>query len=328
MSFELAIPLQSELGSEYDLQRNFGVEFRRATMQHALAGAPISECRKTNWGSFDGGCGVYHGFFPLAELMDMVSSPRHHPELFLDALQNLVKVESPTVWIPASATTRTYDLVRFVKPNANIFQTDICKTPIAALGLAYPKDIQKGILLGGQMDVLKADFMNQFDTIVTDAFLTRFLGDDKKKVLQRFYRALKPGGVLLTTVRIPKSTDTGGGQVRETESEESMSFVSKVVEGYRALLDRTGRPANRPYHSIDELEKAAQAYQATMKSGHEREDADLIACGWMPKLASVPNMGAVNFALMDAGFETSYTRISGDVYDITTRKYLQIAAIK
>lgn len=328
MGLENIIPLQSELGKAYESQRNLKNELRIATVQRDMATAGISSCSEVAWQSFGESCETYHSFFPTAEILDMVSSPRHHPELFIDTLQGNVKKEKPLIWIPATAIPRIYDMARFALPNAGIFVTDLCKTPVVSIALSYQADVLKKLFGGRDLNLLEAEFDQDFDAILVDALLTRFNSYDRMSALKVFYRALKPGGLLLTTVRIPKQGDDEQKQISEKETDESSSFSDKVVEAYRQTVKAAGNPDMIPYPSEDGLRADANEYRSKMKSSHARNPKDTIYAEWMPLLNHVPNMGAINFEIMEAGFTTSHNRISKDVYDITTRKYLQIAAIK
>lgn len=327
MAGENIIPTETSLGGVYEMQRNLTVEFGEAKLQRVLARADVSTCRETKWGSFDGGCEVYHELFYTAEILNKVSSPRHHPELFLDALSAIVTVDSPMIWIPAAATPRTYDMMRFVKPKATAVATDLCVTPIATLGISRAKDMGNNLLFGQRMNVFDSPFHSMFDVIAIDAFLTRFNRDDRFSVSKILYKALKPGGVLLTTMRIPQFDETADGQMLERETAESASYVDGVVEAYQALSPKVGNK-NMPYETEQELRADATYYRNTMKSAHAIENGYILERELMMKLERVPNATAINMMLIEAGFETVSSRISKPVYDVTTRQYLQIAAIK
>ena len=328
MSLENPIPTTSELAPAYERHRSLRTELRMATIQREMATSEVSSCREIAWQSFGESCETYHSFFPTAEILGLVSSPRHHPELFIDTLKNSVKSEKPLVWIPATATPRLYDMTRFALPNAGILVTDICKTPVVSIALSFQNDVNRKQLAGRDLNLLEAEFDKTFDAIVVDALLTRFNSYDRIKALRVFYRALKPDGVLLTTVRIPKEGEDEQKQTTEKESDESLDFVDKVIETYRETVKSAGNPDMIPYPSEDYLRADANEYRSKMKSNHARNSKDRIYAQWMPLLNYVPNMGAINMEIMNVGFMTSHNRISREVYDISTRKYLQIAAIK
>ncbi|MDO8609057.1 MAG: hypothetical protein Q7R95_00775, partial [bacterium] len=242
MANENILAANTELGFKYEIQRDLIREFQIAFRQKSFAQTEISTCGDTGFASFGGSCVTYHGLFPTLEMLNMASSARHNPELFLQSLANHFPGNSPVVWIPAAATPRLYDMIRFVKPDALVFNTDICATPVCTIPFSNPKDIERGVYAGYVLDVLKSPFAELFDVIATDAFLTRFSKEDRVKVLQIFYKALKPGGVLLTTVRNPKVGESSPLQLTEIENKDSHNYSEKVLIAYRKLVRRAGNP--------------------------------------------------------------------------------------
>ena len=328
---------ESILFEGYLKQRDMGVELFWSSVQKSIAGGPNSPCKSSvQWTSAtDEGCSLYHRYFPTAEILEMVSSPIHHPELYLDFLRRLVPQDKPNILIPASATPRTYDMVRWAKPQANVLVTDLCVSPVLALGNIFHDDIREGVLKSTQLDILRAQYENKFDAIVTDAFITRFVGGKKREVLQILYKALKPGGVLLTTVRVPKQDEGEMGQVLEKLSFESGSYPLKVRRAYEELLKKHGKKNSEyiPY-TPEEIEQDALSYQRSMKSSHGREEEEAFGITLLPQLAALPGAAAYGQILTlspergGIGFIKTEIKKSQPVYDITTREYLQIAAIK
>lgn len=323
---------ESQLWPEYLKSRDLQEELFRAKLQRQTAMGANSPCLTTaKWSSFsaeDTGCQTYHAFFPTAELLNMVSSPIHHPELYLDKLRQKVTTDSPFIWIPAFATPRTYDLVHFAKPNTKVLATDLCTSPVISLGLLYPEAVAKNHLYSERLNVFDAIGKipaNFFDAIVTDAFISRFKGDEKLKVLAILFQALKPGGSLFTTIRMPKITEKVSGQSLEGSS-EATAYQEKVIIAYQRLTEGL-KKTDLPYTDPEELKKDAQKYMATMKSSHNLEEADLVVAAWMPQLSQLPGSG-IGMTLSQIGFSQTDIKISQPVYDITIRTYLQICATK
>lgn len=328
---------ESKLYKDYLFQRDIKFELLWSTVQKSIAGGTNSPCRQTRkWTGSDEDCNLYHKFFPAAELLDMVSSPIHHPELYLDALNKHVLKEDAQIWIPAFASPRTYDMARWVKPKSIITATDLCVSPPLALGNIYRGDLDSGLLIPGQLNILDAKFENKFDAILTDAFITRFTGEDKKRVLRILYKALKPGGVLLTTVRIPGGENASReAQLLERLDAESQNYPRKVRKAYESFLTSHQIPKDTilPY-TPDGIETDAGLYQLSMRSSHKEEPDEHLGGALLPKLEEM--RGTAGYMLLlgsppekgGIGFIQTHINKSQQVYDITTRQYLQIAAIK
>lgn len=330
---QLELHPESQLWPEYLKSRDLRKELFWAKLQRETAVGQKSPCLSaTRWSSFsavDTGCQTYHAFFPIAEELNMVSSPIHHPELYLDRLREKVTSDSPFIWIPAFATPRTYDLVIFAKPDARIVATDLCASPVLSLGLLYPEAVTKKRLIADKLNIFDAIGKmpaNFFEAIVTDAFLTRFQNDEKLKVLQIFLQALKPGGSLFTTVRMPKTTETISGQDIEQPNHEAMAYPEKVIDAYQKLTAGF-KNTDLPYPNSAELKRDAIKYTETMKSCHQLEEADLMVTAWMPQLGQLPGSG-IGLVLSQIGFSRIDIKRSGTVFDITNREYLQICATK
>lgn len=328
---------ESALFKDYLKQRDFGVELFWSSVQKNISGGINSPCKSsTRWTSAtDEGCGLYHRYFPTAEMLEMVSSPIHHPELYLDSLRKFVPQEDVAIWIPAFATPRTYDMVRWAKPQAKVLATDLCVSPVLALGNIFHDDLKDGLLEGRQLDILTAQYENKFDAIVTDAFITRFTGEMKRKVLHILYRALKPGGVLLTTVRVPKQGEEKMEQLLEKLTIESEDYPQKVRKAYERLLKGYGnKNAEFIPYTPEEIKQDAFGYQNSMRSSHGKEEEESLGVALLPQLATLPGAAAYGQILTlpseqgGIGFTKTEIKKSQPVYDITTREYLQIAAIK
>lgn len=324
---------EREMANEYEKKRNIEEELYWATVQRSIANGQRSPCLTTiHWGSFDDkdkGCSVYHSFFSIAEILGLVSSPRHHLRLYLDQLKTQVLKPDPHIWIPAAATPRTYDMVRFAQPGAHILATDLCGSPLLALGNIFAGDISNGLLKTNRLNVLDFTTKDQFDAIAVDAFITRFSDEDKMRVLKIFFEALKKGGVLLTTVRIPNSNEKDQVQLVERETFESSQFVDRVVAEYIKLISKYPKLKDGlPYTEIDRLREDAIAYRKTMSSSHAVGPDEPLLATWMPKTGDVLNMNTMGVLLSQIGFTTTNIHISEPIFDITNRQYLQICAIK
>lgn len=164
---------------------------------------------------------------------------------------------------------------------------------------------------------------------MTDAFLTRFSPKDKIKVLQIFFNSLKPGGMLLTTVRMPKKEETVIGQQKEADDELRKRFPGAVIDEYRRLAINS---KIKPYENDDDLLFDAISYANTMSSNHARPKEDKFMRVWMPQTDALPGNG-IGYLLVSKegkiGFEQAQAlRSPNIVTDITPREYLLIKASK
>lgn len=164
-------------------------------------------------------CSWYHGVWQYLRLFNMVSSPRWHPEFYFGALQKqLGEAGGRRVLITGTADYGTLAFVLAAaeqhRDDLDIHVIDKCPTPLFACRW-YAKRMGVEIKLH-PMDLLEGKtedcpFDKPFDVIVTDAFLTRFAPEKSAKVLRRWAGMLRPGGTVITTVRLhPRNGELQG----------------------------------------------------------------------------------------------------------------------
>jgi len=155
------------------------------------------------------GCAWYHGVWQYLRLFNMVSSPNWHARFYEENLRRELHARArPRALITGAADygTLAYVLAAADRPeNLDIHVVDLCHTPLLAnrwLGSRH----------GIEVGIHAVDFLRQgenlasdpgpFDLVVSDAFLTRFAPADAKRIVANWRRVLRPGGAVITTVRL------------------------------------------------------------------------------------------------------------------------------
>jgi SAM-dependent methyltransferase len=181
------------------------------------------------------GCAWYHGTWQYLRLFGLASNPGWHDQFYRLHLPAAVKKalrSRDTVRLLISGTA-DYLLLAYVlkavdgleaRERVSINVMNMCPTPLMACRW-YAK--QRGVKVAvDEMSILKApDEMNgEFDVITADAFLTKFSLEDSEQVVATWARLLRPGGRVVTTVRIhPMDSPC----IRSTEDEVS-AFVARA----------------------------------------------------------------------------------------------------
>lgn len=157
-------------------------------------------------------CSWYHGVWQYLRILDLVSTPTWHPDFYIPQLKLFAqKCDNSKILISGTAdySTLAHVLWAFDKAQkrCDVTVLDLCQTPLI-LCQWYARRVKHRI------NTVKADILtfrseDLYDAIVTDAFLTRFPKQKRSKVIECWSRLLKPGGRVVTTVRIEDSSATG-----------------------------------------------------------------------------------------------------------------------
>jgi SAM-dependent methyltransferase len=165
-------------------------------------------------------CSWYHGVWQYLRLFDMVSSPSWHSSFYERWLATSLAGEGRRRVLITGAAD--YSLLAYViaaarvsgKLGAGLLEAhvmDLCATPLNACRW-YADRFDLGVrlheadILGDAASLLRRvrgdGPSGEFDLIATDAFLTRFSRDDVGRVLDNWRALLRPGGHVVTTVRL------------------------------------------------------------------------------------------------------------------------------
>ena len=150
-------------------------------------------------------CRWYHKAWQYLRILDLVSTPSWHPEFYLGhMIQGIDPKKHYQILISGTADYSTLAYVyEAFKKNTRVFNIsvlDLCQTPlILCKWYAASHNFRINTF---QRNILELDEGENFDYIVTDAFLTRFDDETKKSIVNKWYRLLNPGGKVVTTIRI------------------------------------------------------------------------------------------------------------------------------
>ena len=164
--------------------------------------APIL-CRGSQIAEDD--CSWYHSIWQYLRLFNMVSTPTWHADFYFNSLTSAVRgVASPRILISGTAD---YSMLAHaiwalgaLTSASRITVVDLCETPLL-LCKWYAKFVGAPVETVNT-DILRFQPTELFDVIVTDAFLTRFSAAARLKIVQKWTTMLRPGGTIITTVRI------------------------------------------------------------------------------------------------------------------------------
>jgi len=204
------------------------------------------------------GCDWYHGTWQFLRLMDLVSTPSWHHDFYRAELDAAISRGASSVLVSGTADYSVFAYVVDAFSRAgitgNIRVVDLCHTPLFACQW-YAKRV------GTEFEPISEDVLayssrnaDEFDIIVTDAFLTRFELAQFKTVLQAWDVALRPGGTVITTIRAHDESQSG-------------VTAEEAINGFRdRSLVRWRRWENFVGISREEIATRAETYARRMVS--------------------------------------------------------------
>jgi SAM-dependent methyltransferase len=206
-------------------------------------------------------CRWYHGAWQKLRLCGVVSTPSWHQSFYRSSFGGFVRPR-------AADGTPTRVLISGLADYGMLYQLlcsctlrelnschftviDQCEVPLRMVSWLDRKLATDAIALSINFkivhgDVLQAETLgeDQFDCVVSDAFLSRFADREQKlAVLSRWESLLRPGGVVLTTVRVRNGRPS-------VLVEDVERFVKRVAD----------------HGADDETQRAARTYAVNMSS--------------------------------------------------------------
>lgn len=179
-------------------------------------------------------CCWYHSAWQYLRILDVVSTPDWHSDFFRTAIAAaLPKTGRAHALICSTADygmlEHLWSVVKELSDaRIDITVVDLCPTPLRMCSW-YSKRY------GFHINYEQADALDlhrfgdsTFDLIVTDAFLTRFTGDEKKQVVSNWQRILKVSGQVVTTARIGAVEPKVVGSTQDVER-----FARRALENLR-----------------------------------------------------------------------------------------------
>ncbi|WP_420115984.1 class I SAM-dependent methyltransferase [Micromonospora sp.] len=265
---------------------------RSASMLYAMA--PMS-CTASHFDRKS--CVWYHSAWQYLRLFDMVSSPNWHATFYATQLVEAVRGGARRILISGAAD---YTMLAFVLDAAramtgrlpddlDVHALDLCETPLLACRW-YAAQVGAEVTVH-RRDITRPDQVDEladdgFDLVVTDAFLTRFDRRAVDTVLQSWSRLLRPGGRVITTVRLhpenewprrgPEPLDEDGEATEEEPQQGGQPRMTNLVDDFelrfreRAAGWRTLLPVE-----LEELSRAARRYAAQMTSNDLGDAAEV-----------------------------------------------------
>jgi len=149
-------------------------------------------------------CSWYHSVWQYLRIFNMVSTPTWHSRFYLDFLAGLAKRDFSRVLVSGTAdySMLAHLLAAFASTGRapDVTVLDLCETPLF-LCKWYGKSVGTRVSTVAA-DILQYSANETFDIVVTDAFLTRFPDAERDRLVQQWFRLLRSGGRVVTTVRI------------------------------------------------------------------------------------------------------------------------------
>jgi hypothetical protein len=178
------------------------------------------------------GCDWYHGTWQYLRLMDLVSTPSWHHDFYSSALKQELRKGARRIAITGTADysvlAYVIDSLIEVSQAAEITVLDLCHTPLFACQW-YSR--RSGIEIRTVSDDIVGFASrphHKFDILITDAFLTRFKGENLQRVLAAWNQMLEIDGSVITTVRAHSETDRG-----QTAEEAVLGFRDRASTRWR-----------------------------------------------------------------------------------------------
>jgi SAM-dependent methyltransferase len=244
-------------------------------------------------------CAWYHGVWQYLRLFDMVSSPAWHADFYHDALGTLInKRGGSRVLIYGAAD---YSMLAYLlaarggasaSDDLDIRVLGRCQTPLLSCQW-YASRVGVPVTLH-QVDIRQDDAPSQpeipeatADLIVADGFLTRFSRCEVGAVLKNWARLLRPGGAVVTTIRLhsrnswpsdgAREDGLTGDRVEEpTDSTGALTLVSDAVTDFALRLRQRADGWQRLLGTdIDDLCDAARTYALRITSNDIGDVADV-----------------------------------------------------
>jgi len=233
-------------------------------------------------------CSWYHGTWQYLRLFDMVSSPAWHAEFYGRQLRTEIH-ERRARRILISGTA-DYTTLAFVLDAAcgesgtmpddlQIHILDLCQTPL--LACQWYASRRKQSITTYQADITKLEDLaakdmptgEWYDLIVADAFLTRFDRNSAKKVVRSWFSLLRPGGRLMTTVRLHARNE----YVVQDASDPDVGGIHRVTDPTDdfelRLRERASAWRGMIPIALEDLSRAGRQYANNMTS-HDLGDED------------------------------------------------------
>jgi SAM-dependent methyltransferase len=180
-------------------------------------------------------CEWYHGSWQYLRMLGLVSTPDWHAGFYARSFQEVTSGELRDVLVSGTADYAMLHHLAKAIPRDQLQRViitilDACPTPLQVCRW-YARHFENefGLHLNlryNQRDALETGYQDEaFDMITSDAFVTRLQDADQKRLVAEWHRILKPGGRIVTTIRLSRGTEVRRISATHDEIED---FVTKV----------------------------------------------------------------------------------------------------
>jgi len=219
-------------------------------------------CSQNNWSGSESRCEWYHAAWQYCRLMGLIPSPDLHASFYAQLFNNTDNLNVYNILVSGTADYAILDhLIKSIPQNfvqkVSISILDVCRTPleICKWYAGWYEDnfnIHLNIQYA-QGNAFNTHYGNHtFDLITTYSFLSFFQADEQKKLIEEWYRILRPGGVVVTSNRISPEYGTdkiiaNEGQVNDfvrraaRHIDENQSWLRPQINTISKLADEYAR---------------------------------------------------------------------------------------
>jgi SAM-dependent methyltransferase len=240
------------------------------------------------------GCAWYHGTWPSLRALGLVATPYRHAELFDGVLREAAASGRDDVLVCGAADAAMVELVldAYTSAPPRVTVLDRCATPVR---VATEAAARAGVTVEPWVaDIVDADRPAAFDVVCTHGLLPLQPAHVRPRVIERWARLLRPGGVAVTTSSIagPEVTDP---------SVYAPEAVDAFAERARAAFAATDEVAAAlPFAGPDDIAGAARewAARAVVHPVHDPDElrAAFVAAGFEVELEVRTIEGSVSRA--------------------------------
>jgi hypothetical protein len=217
----------------------------------------------------------------------MVSTPSWHNDFYQNALKEaLLGKKHARILISGTADYGMLQQIISLEDSSSISEIivlDLCRTPLEICSWFRKKYISSAITLNYfQQDIVGNVLGDKSqDIIITDAFLTRFTPDQRKKIVQEWKRMLKDDGFIITTIRIGSNSAAPDRAIKSTEADvrrysqkaknrtESAGRLFKNIEA--KIINKAKEYAKNiisyPFVDENEIVKLFEGFELTINLG-------------------------------------------------------------
>jgi ubiquinone/menaquinone biosynthesis C-methylase UbiE len=244
-------------------------------------------------------CNWYHGAWQYLRLIGLVSTPKWHENFYQNSLDtSLHKCEKAVVLISGTADYGILEQLyntRCINNISDVTVMDICESPLKICRWYHekfgPSDVNFNAVKRDIMNNMTAE--NSQDIIITDAFLSRFSRDKRVTIVNQWFRILKPGGHVITTLRVE---ETLSGKITSSKND-----VQKFIKRSESHIRRVGTIFS---YLNDKIISKAKNYAENITSSpvNNTEEIQELFSSFENSIATSTITGEINN-------ETTYARI-------------------